>query len=327
MSYNYYHSFPRRFCSNSYSYGNEFQIQKGLEIFESILTYGVLLVPEIVEFDGELDTETGNTTSELLALQRRFCLTHLNEEQLTSHASSFGGFHLEFSEISIRKLGAIPVFYIPKSNPNENTGLDILGNTLLHRLSEIQDILRILSEIDSKLTSEVKSLFKRSIKLYSNENDRKISHSDLSWFLNSLKEGKQEFKELAATIEVLSYIFYPTKRRNVSNSYSDNNIYYYLQREWRVIGGISLNMNSIDDDLTEIEKVHISNIDTDFFRSPISNHFDSNTIIDECKVIRDIEGTPIKNLISRIYAPKHSKNRLKNILSYFNLDIDIIYTG
>lgn len=329
MEYKFYHSFPRRFCNGS----SKLQMEKGLEILSSILNYGLLLVPEVVEFDGEIDIETGSATSELLALQRRFCLTHIGEEQLRLHAENFGGFHIEFDEMSIRELGAIPVFYIPKSEPSKGTGLDILGNTLLHRLSEIQDVLSILSEVDERLNERKKSLFGNSIKLYSNNSKRKFSESDLKWFLSSLKEGKQSFKELTATVELLSYIFYPTKRFSPSqnsfcktdNIHKTSNMYYYLQREWRVIGGISLNSVMIDDDLTSHEKVSILDVDYDFFSKPVSDLFDSNRIIDECKIIREINGKKIRYFINKIYAPKSSREKLNEIQSKFGLNADIIY--
>jgi hypothetical protein len=319
--YNYYHSFPRRFRLERRS--NSEQIKKGLEIFESILRFGILLVPEVVEFEGELDVETGTVTSELLAIQRRFCLTHLTESQLKSHALSFGSFHLEFTEDSIRKLGAIPVFYIPKSSPSKTSGLSILGNTLLHRLSEIQDILEILSELSTALTN--KSLFSKKLKLASNRDEKEFLRADLSWLLDSLSEEKQSFKELAATIEVLSYMFYPTNRN--AESTSEDNIFYYLQREWRIIGGISLNMKQVDKYLTAHEKQHISSIDQEFFFRPFSRLLESNAVIDECEIIRDIDGISFKYFINKIFAPLASKKRLEHILSVHNADIEVIYTN
>ena len=109
----FYHSFPRSRSGSSPS-GD---IEKGCQILTAIRDFGLLLVPQLIEWSQPVID--GASPRIFPVLQSRVCFTELNPIELRGHAAKFGEFALEFDPHTIRSLGAIPVFYVPQ--PSSNT--------------------------------------------------------------------------------------------------------------------------------------------------------------------------------------------------------------
>src|SRR5262245_55986431 len=123
----FYHSFPRPRAGNPE--------QLGLHILGSILDRGLLLTPEKFEFREAL--VGGSTSPPWQIFQKRICFTELSPQQLGEHAKTFGKFAIEFDIPVLRRMGAVPVFYIPLNSE----GTEGAAAAMLARLGEIQTLL------------------------------------------------------------------------------------------------------------------------------------------------------------------------------------------
>jgi hypothetical protein len=103
----FYHSFPRRKRQTTA------EIQKGCQILSIMRDVGLVMAPEIVKWGYEHADGSPPRTSEVL--QQRVCFTELEPQELPRHAQKFGRFALEFTVPTLKSLGAIPVFYIPRA--------------------------------------------------------------------------------------------------------------------------------------------------------------------------------------------------------------------
>jgi hypothetical protein len=103
----FYHSFPRRACDQ------EAETDVACSILEIIRDFGLLLAPESVKW--QYEHKDGSPPRATQVLQRRVCFTELAPDELRGHARRFGHFALEFTVSTLKSLGAIPVFYIPRA--------------------------------------------------------------------------------------------------------------------------------------------------------------------------------------------------------------------
>ena len=132
----FYHSFPRprRAVAN--------QIEKGLKILHSLCRNGLLLVPERVSWTDPTGTRPGDKVH---AFQRRISFTELAPCELREHAQTFGPFALEYRIDDLRRLGVLPVIYVPDST-SPDPSLDWSGVSLLARLADAAQIISGLVE-------------------------------------------------------------------------------------------------------------------------------------------------------------------------------------
>src|SRR5579871_4914394 len=100
-----YHCFPRRGANTAE------EVAKGLNILGCIRDFGLLLLPESIEWSQPI---SGHPPRTIPVVQSRVCFTDLTPSELPEHALTFGHFALEFEIESARQLGAIPVFYVPQ---------------------------------------------------------------------------------------------------------------------------------------------------------------------------------------------------------------------
>jgi hypothetical protein len=119
----FYHSFPRRGRSTNA------EIEKGCKILNLIGEAGLLLAPEAVKW--KHPHADGSPPREQESIQRRICFTELAPDELILHAEEFGHFALEFDIDTLKRMGAMPVFYIPQSVGEDGEGVTSLGTTLV----------------------------------------------------------------------------------------------------------------------------------------------------------------------------------------------------
>src|ERR1700690_3571064 len=94
----FYHNFPRNGNGN---------VELGLNVLKSMLRSGLLFVPEVTK----LKDAKGNVLHPVI--QQRICFTELSRSEIEKHAEQFGDFALEYDQAELRRLGAMPVIYIP----------------------------------------------------------------------------------------------------------------------------------------------------------------------------------------------------------------------
>jgi hypothetical protein len=101
----FYHSFPRRGASTAS------ETEEGKQILSAIRDFGLVLTPQFIEWTQPTLAALPRT---LPVLQKRVCFTELSLSELPGHAEKFGHFALEFETETLRRLGAMPVFYVPQ---------------------------------------------------------------------------------------------------------------------------------------------------------------------------------------------------------------------
>ena len=87
-----------------------------------------MLTPQLIEWK---QPSAGKSASRVFpVLQKRVCFTELALHELPQHAEKFGHFALEFEIDTVRRLGAVPVFYVPQPTSAAGDG-SAVGTALL----------------------------------------------------------------------------------------------------------------------------------------------------------------------------------------------------
>jgi hypothetical protein len=138
--------------------------------------------------------------------------------------------------------------------------------------------------------------------------------------MNAITHGIHDLTRCEAAIRGLASLFYPTERSEQGHHRKASaELYYYAQREWRVISDIVL----ADDDkgaiaadivLTRTEADLIAKLNPDFFLAPFDS---SRTVIERCSILRDIDSRSISQIVSAVYVEKRAEATVTPILSEF----------
>jgi len=257
----FYHSFPR-------PKENQDGIKKGLAILDSFLKNGILLVPEIIKYQRERE-DRQKPPEDYFIVQSRFCLTQIDISELKAHEKQFGSFHLEFTNDNAYALGAIPVFYLPRTEPNTSKlPLKKLASNYVYLLLEMQTLcenIQNLSElIKNKSDMEDITIFEKKETKY--KHSYKVNAKQLSDVLDMItlnivpnpaksderKNGIGAYMDTTlGTLKSMGSLFYPTDKDHEGEH---EDLYNFRQREWRITAGISMNGQRLDRELTTDEK-------------------------------------------------------------------------
>lgn len=311
MEFGFFHCFSRR-SLNAKDYGNE------LAILQSILECGLLLVPEELELAGERFAG-GRLGSPIQFLQRRLSLTLLTEAELPAHRAKFGQFAIEFDPESGRRLGAVPVIYLPQPNENgEYQMLDAISATLLYRLREVFFVLSDLGTLERNVEQAGGTdLIEMSPSVH--RDTRTVEVKPLRDILETLGANKQSFEDLAAACQVIFHLFYPTDKRRSEMDSMSLNMFYYQQREWRIISDIFVGADRRERILSDSEKSDLCARDS-FFSEPIettdphTNRTLTQRRADLCRLLERVDGRLPCEFIRRIWAPPEVRSQVEEML-------------
>src|SRR5260370_6526900 len=217
-----YHCFPRRGASTPA------EAEKGCAVLASIRDFGLLLVPEAIEWK---QPSVDGTTRVFSVLQTRACFTDLSPGELSRHAEKFGHFALEFEFGTVRSLGAVPVFYVPQPTSNPSDG-NAVGVALIGIAMDARAIIDRISMLDGMLKGPVPAAqrlnfgvgFARSP---TNRGVFNIDTSEARKLLEALGHGVTPLPALSAGAAALLNFFYPA-----DDVPRDQLLEYYRQREW-----------------------------------------------------------------------------------------------
>jgi hypothetical protein len=306
----FFHSFPH------HRENEPADEEKGLRILASILQSGLLLVPEVIEYPPEYP---GGQKYRLV--QSRFCLTQLDDpERLEHHAAHFGTFHLEFADQTIYSLGAIPVMYLPmRKNRSAAGSIADLGSFFIHRLLEIQNLCARVEKLELIL---LKNRFKETVTIDDETNESyTVNVKQAKTVLKMLCRDIMSFDQVAdsppfdripafvriqGAIQGFTSLFYPTDMDRKDYRL----LYYFRQREWRIIRGIipgeQAGDKPIDEALTAEENDTLLKIDPVFY-GPGEKELEfidcKKPRIRGCSVIRALDGRPVWEKIDYIIVP------------------------
>ena len=137
-----FHSFPRPRKNES----REAQFQKGEKIARSLIDNGLLLVPE--HFEIPLLDGSGVQVDKLEVTQCRICFTEIPASDLPAHSERFGPFALAYDLDDLRRIGALPVHYVPLP---QGTHLYGLGSQIIAGVADAVRAIEALTKIRSQI--------------------------------------------------------------------------------------------------------------------------------------------------------------------------------
>lgn len=331
-----YHNFPRR-------KDGEDVIRKGLEILRLIVNYGLLLTTEVVKWkDRKIDD---SIPEEFTQIGTRCCFTELSESEVEQHSKHFGPFALEFDHQTLINLGAMPVMYMPKMSDYEDYGI---GSAIVTQLGHIQEIMTKLTlvqkfaiagykknpnatlfsellddggliigikdtSIRCTIPKDLIDLAKKANPVFElpkiPENGAMINTQGLLTLINMLSWGNHKFEILTRMIKGLAAIIYPTERKD------DPLLYYYMQREWRLIAGYIRENVKLTNEIPTDLRAALLELDNNFFARNLPLPTGDIARIDMCQLYsHDYIGEPISKLIRRIICPSEVIEEVSNIM-------------
>jgi Putative abortive phage resistance protein AbiGi, antitoxin len=304
----FYHSFPRRGK-------NEIQEnEKGLKILKSICDFGLLLTPEVSEYKYEHANETPPRVEQIL--QKRICFTELSSKELKLHSENFGHFSIEFEIDILKKMGAIPVFYIPLSLNSDENGVSI-GSVLLIQFVDTLNLIRRLNTING-LPEQGALRAKLPFKIDYPQNPAisrtfEIDTVESSNLLKAVNHGLTPLPTLVNALEGILGFFYPADNRRVSKG-----LEYYRQREWKICLNLTFaGKPGILRPISESERKELLLIDQTFFSKKLIFQNTEIDFLKECFVLWEFENKHPIELAKRVIVPNEVKESAKKILSVF----------
>jgi hypothetical protein len=244
-----YHCFPRNIKGK-----NEYRI--GEATLESIIDYGLLLTPEHITWQNQWPSKGQHIN--FTYIQQRACFTELGRRQLKKHSEVFGRYGIELNIESGRDLGALPVFYIPL--PSSSKNLSDIGVKMMHTLSELENVMTLLTEIDSFDQEESKPLYFQGQQVG-------CTISQAKSIVKTLFTNGTSPKNLRNFFDFFLGHFYPTENLQYNSFLS-----YYKQREWRISGHLSHYHGKVVTELPIDLKDKLLKINDKFFSKGIEYH-------------------------------------------------------
>jgi hypothetical protein len=306
----FYHSFPR-------AHAGEDVVSRGLSILECAAKYGLVLAPEIVEWTQP--TVAGNARNHH-TVQQRICFTEISPWRVYRHSKIFGPFAIEWSIAALRRLGVIPVFYIPQAL-SSNPGLSSLGNSLVVQTFDSQSMADLLDNLNQVVTAnpQLKIVTLRnsdpSGQIVNSVNVPAIHIRDL---LTYLSYRAPPFSMMRDVLQGVSGLFYPTENLK-HNKYLD----YYRQREWRLIGNISENGQSLTRSPTPNEAQEIAKTGEEFWNKTISGGTHSFKRLDKALLYPTFRGSHILATASRVIVPITAISKARRILNSYGINVPV----
>ena len=302
---NFYHSFPRiRHGDN-----HETILKDGLKILKSVHDIGLILAPELVEWKQLL---VDGTTRSTIVRQNRISFTELAVDEVKEHGKKFGPFSLEFKVDTLRRLGALPVIYMPRYF-SDNSHFSSLASTIVGEISDIKYTVTLLHQLSQMLNinylktldSSAETISPDAVFNLQNGDEKEgivqntaIPFKNIEGILKYIGYKNAPFELMIGVLNAVQSLFYPT-----DSEIGETSLNYYRQREWRLIGGFALKNIPQSRTLTPAEKVSLAKINSFFWNKELNDGKISLKRIDEATVINSYDDNPIKDAIAHIYVP------------------------
>jgi hypothetical protein len=230
----FFHSFPRPRKGEP----KEATLDRALNILALIKRTGMILAPEVVTWDMSV---LGEGAKPVHLLQRRASFTELDITELPAHSAIFGPVSLACDIGALRRIGAVPVIYVPQGNTDGSVSL--LATFCVNAVYHTKYVLSHLNELKNLADPEkVERSFNKSISPTCELQLRNVDAAgqavaEYKMPLNQVRDFLQyvgfnniPFDYSVAALSYYLNIFYPT-----DNPYENDQLGYYRQREWRFI--------------------------------------------------------------------------------------------
>ena len=132
--------------------------------------------------------------------------------------------------------------------------------------------------------------------------------------LDHLLGGKESFKNLLNSVDFLSNLFYHVDSARKEIIILEDDLKYYLQREWRIVSGLTSGGRMVDRPLSVEESSNLEKI-SDFFKEDVDL---KNGICARrssiSRILADKDAKPISQIVSRFFVPDILENKARKEL-------------
>jgi hypothetical protein len=313
----FYHSFPRARRGES----QRKTIERGLRVLGSFKELGLVLAPEEIKWT---QPKIDGNDRVILNSQQRISFTELSRRQLKDHAQRFGPLALEFSIDTLRRLGALPVIYIPqhlKDGRNLSSAGSLVVATIgdikytlnhLHTLSRLRDIDFVKQH--AKNADGVSSVVEECIINLQNTDDNNnivanhpVKLTDIEHLLSYVGYRNSPLELMVGALNLIQNLFCAT-----DDERHDDLLAYYRQREWRIMAGLGYADGvSLGHLASEAEKKRLLDVDSEFWAKEIAFEGTVSRRIDRAFIISELNGQHVSELISRLIVPPEAQAAAK----------------
>jgi hypothetical protein len=310
----FFHSFAR----GKKGEGSDETFERSLRILKFMTEVGLVLAPELVKWTHG----NGNTTD---ILQVRACFTELSVSELPRHSEVFGPISLSFSCSDLRNVGIMPVIYSPQKTGASDLGG--LGSFLVIAAYHTQHSISKLEELDELSTREG-FLRKNNLPLDTKVADdpivnlvatqskgpgmihREVASSSIRGVMDYMQYDSIPFTQCYSMLSMIMNLFYPT-----DNEHSSDELGYYRQREWRIIGANAVvNDVYLGRDLSDHEKEMLLDIDRRFWSGGLMIRGQSIRRVDLAKVYAPLGGGSLLELAKSVHVHEKYVDRVAEVL-------------
>jgi hypothetical protein len=315
----FFHSFPRPRTEES----ETATLERGLHILAFMKEIGLVLAPEVVIWNTDL---IGGGTEKFAILQRRACFTELEISQLAKHSAVFGPISLAFDIGKLRAVGATPVIYAPQglaNNPlSQISTFSVRGayhtRYVLERLLELKeasDPETAIKKFGYPLAPDCKIFLKNPDPTGKIVAEYEVPASNVNHLMQHIGFRNIPFDHSIGVLSIFLNMFYPT-----DNSFTGDQLGYYRQREWRLIGGPNINGRPMGRMLNDNEISQLSNIDTRFWNREIDIPTPGTlTGGRQRRALLALVYDPVENfnffdLVDAVFVPKEAEERARAVV-------------
>jgi hypothetical protein len=310
----FFHSFPRPRADET----EDMTLERGLAILAGMKKIGLVLAPEIVDWDVEQIT---GGREELKLLQRRASFTELSDAELPAHSKIFGPISLSFDIRALREAGATPVIYIPQGVAN--SALSQVGAFCVRGAYHTRYVLRQLQGLKENSDPQtVSAAFGQPVapdyKLKLQNTDATgrviasydVAASDVKNMLQHVGYNNIPFDHSTAMLTIFMSMFYPT-----DNTHTGDELAYYRQREWRLIAGeINVNNRPLGRLLSPTEVAEVEEIDPNFWTRHIVFDGKKSKRSELALVYEPVPNWNFFDLVEGVIVSKRAAERVKGIV-------------
>jgi len=294
-------------------------LRKGLGILKSIVENGILLTPESIEWEEPL--ENGTLVNKMIAIAKSCSFTEIPLNRLKTHSDKFGYFSIEFNIEVLRKLGAIPVFYLPRACEGDDS-LESLASSLMIRLGEIQELLNNLRKLEKWAEENSgKADYYPKLDICGQRRIGRCNPKAIEDVIAFCRGPSQPIRILRNALRVISGFHYPAEDYQYTKMMG-----YYKQREWRIVANMSFHGKEltypIDD---EGIKEMLIGIDPDFYQKDIRLHYNRTARrVDLCQFYPEHNKRKFIEYAHRVIVPSKAVDLAIGILNKCGEPPDVI---
>ncbi|WP_334004230.1 abortive infection system antitoxin AbiGi family protein [Burkholderia cepacia] len=279
-----YHSFPR---------GSDQDGEMALKVLRNIARIGFVLTPEVITMSERLSN--GEMGRQLTVGQKRICFTEIERSQLKRHSETFGAFSLSFETNTLSAAGATPVFYLP---PGTERGLEGVAEALFIALGDVKNLIHELEEL-RQLCLNAPPEEQLVYFTIGNNAPAPALRKNVELMLSYLLHRHGQFVTMENALRGFGQLFYPTH-----NSRYVEELAYYRQREWRIIGDMAFCGRPLDRLLNDAEKEMLLDCNPSYFGRDVQLLDGTHRRVDQCRVYTHINGDRAMSLVSEVIVPR-----------------------